>query len=72
MAKKKQVRRAGPKTFVERVKKKKEKTQKVNVTFRLLTQVYEDFQTNCSKQGIGAGETIEEFMLDFNEWCDKS
>lgn len=68
---KKQKRRAGPKTLVDRVKKKKEQSQKGNVTFRFVTQVYADFQNNCNKLDVGAGETIEEFMMDFNEWCKK-
>ena len=51
--------------------KKKEKSEKGNVTFRFVTKTYSDFQKNCNKLGIGAGETIEEFMVDFNEWCKK-
>lgn len=60
-----------PKALVDRIKSKKEKSKKGNVTFRILTSVYEEFQENCKKLEIGAGEAVEEFMADFNQSCRK-
>jgi hypothetical protein len=37
----------------------------VHLTLRLTKVVVEEFKRACEKQGVGVGQTIEEFMGDF-------
>lgn len=48
-----------------RVKRKQNEDTKVNVTFRLKSELLERFRNRCEKEGVSMTAVIEELMSEF-------
>lgn len=52
-------------SILKSVYERREKKERANVTFSFTKRIYKNFQEACGKQKVGAGEILEEFMIEF-------
>ncbi len=57
--------KASAKEILNKVKKKQQEEVKVNVTFRIKSDLLEKFRARCDNEGVSMTAVIEEFMNEF-------
>lgn len=51
--------------IVRKLLSEKEAAKKENVTYRITKRISDNFKSLCNKDGLSAGEVLEEFMKGY-------